>query len=880
MSWVNRLIGSFRKNKLEDQLNDELQFHIEMRTREFIAAGTTPEEARRQALRLFGNPLLQKERSRDMDTIGWIDTLWQDLRYGIRMLRKNPGFTSVAVLSLAVGIGANTAIFTVINGVVLRPLPYHEPERLVFLDEQQQPSGNRWSMAYLNYLDCAHESHSFQSMAAYLQHGANLTAPGEPEYVGTREISAGFFSVLGIQPALGRTFLPQEDRLGAVPVAILSHAFWQKRFAGDPRALGTRMIVNGKSYAIVGVLPADFHFFENAQIFTPIGQDDGMNMRSREFHSGIWAIARLKPDISVDQARSELNAIGHRLAQQYPDTNGDRTFGIMPLTRYIVGDVGPTLFLLAGAVGLVLLIACANVGNLLLARSISRNREFAIRAALGAGRGRVARQILTESTLLGLAGGLAGLLIAYFGTRSVLLRLPGDLPRMEEISLDARVLLFTFLVSVFNGIVFGLAPALRQRSSLELSLKQGARGNTIGFRRLQGSFVVAEVALAFVLLAGSGLMLRTMLRLWAVSPGFDPHDVLVTGVGLSPYVVKDPALIRIAWREVLSKVQNIPGVESAAVNSIVPFRGDENEIQYWTGAVPPPLNQIPVALAYTPTPNYFHTMRIPLLRGRLFTEQDRLGTEPVVIIDELLAERAFHGRDPVSENLNLQFLGPARIVGVAEHVKHFSLDEDPRADGREQIYLPFAQIPDPFMRLMGNVMSLLVRTSVKPSSIVQAVRQSVLGPGRDQPVYSMETMEQMIGDSMGRRRLMLLLLGIFAAVALILASVGIYGVISYATTRRVQEIGIRMALGATPKDVLKLISAEGLVLTAIALVLGLGGALALAHFLTSMLYGIRPTDPVTYVGVAALLGGVALIACIVPARRASRVDPMVALRYE
>jgi predicted permease len=374
-------------------------------------------------------------------------------------------------------------------------------------------------------------------------------------------------------------------------------------------------------------------------------------------------------------------------------------------------------------------------------------------------------------------------------------------------------------------------------------------------------------------------MLRTILKLWSVNPGFDPHGVLVTGVGLSPNVVKDPALMRTAWQEILNKAQMIAGVESAAVNSIVPFRGDENEIQYWTGSAPPPLNQIPVALTYTPTPGYFHTMRIPLLRGRVFTEQDRLGTEPVIIIDELLAERAFHGRDSVGSRLTLQFLGPARVVGVVGHVKHWSLDEA-SAHTREQIYLPFAQIPDPFMHIMGPIMSLLVRSSANPPAIVQPVRQSVLGPARDQPVYAMQTMEQMIGDSLGRRRLMLLLLGIFAAVALTLASIGIYGVISYATNQRVAEIGIRMALGAVRGDVLKLVIQQGLVLTMMALVLGLGTSLALTHFLTSMLYGIRATDPVTYAAVAALLGGVALVAAYVPARRASRVDPIVALRYE
>ncbi len=873
MHWFRRLAlraaKAWRREDREKDLDRELRAHLDLEAAEQEDAGLPPDEARYAARRAFGNTTSVKEDTRAM--WGWtsVEGLAQDLRYGVRQFRRNPGF-----------IGANTAIFSVINGVILRPLAYQDPERLVTLDERAQPVGGWWSFSYPNFLDCERESHSFESMAAWRNEGANLTAPGQPEFVRTRQISAGFFSVLGIQPALGRTFLVQEDQPGAAPVAVVSHSVWEKRFGADPQVVGARLVLQGKPYTVVGVLPAGFRFLGDPAVYTPIGQNGEINMSRRDTHPGIGVIARLKQGTAFGQARSELAVIGHRLAKQYPDTNGDRTFGMKPLKEDLVGDVGPTLYLLAGAVGLVLLIAGANVGNLVLARSLSRSREFAIRAALGAGRGRVMRQVLTESTLLGLAGGLAGLLIASFGTRSMLTHLPGGLPRLSEVSFDARVLLFTLCASLFTGILFGLAPALRQRLDLEEALKQGARGNTRGLRRLQSSFVVAEVALAFVLLVGSGLMLRTILRLWSVNPGFDPHHVVVMGVGLSPKVVNDPVLIRAAWEQVLQGVQSIPGVQSAAVNSLVPLRGDESHIQYWTGSTPPPPNKIPMALVYTPTPDYWNTLRIPLLRGRFFSERDRLGAEPVVIIDERLAARAFPDRDPVGSKLSLQFLGPARIVGVVGHVKHRTLDEDARAGGNEQVYIPFEQIPDPFMRLPPTGMELLVRTSANPLSIIQAVKQSVLGPGRDQPVYGMQTMEQTIGDSLGLRRLMLLLLGTFAAVALLLASVGIYGVISYSTNQRVQEIGIRLALGASRKDVLKLVVKQGLALTVIALVLGLFAALALTHFLTGMLYGVRPTDPATYVIVCLALAGVALLASYIPARRATKVDPMVALRYE
>ncbi len=877
MNWFRRLVF---KKRLETQLQRELQEHIERQLADYVRAGLSGEEARRKALLKFGGVEQVKEQCRDARRTRWVESTVQDIRFAARTLRKSPGFALAAIGTLALGIGANTAIFSVINGVILRPLPYRDPGRLVSVAEQLRASGENFAFSYPDFLDVQRGSNSFQSIAAYRNSGVNVTSPGEPAYISSRQISAGFLSVLGIKPILGREFRPEEDRRNGAPVAMIGYALWHERFGGSPKAIGATLTAGGRSYTVVGVLPADFRFNGYRQVFTPIGQNDTIATQQRDMYSGIEAVARLKPGVTLERANSELKAIGWRLAREYPETNTRMTFGAEPLKKQVIGDVGSTLFLLAGAVGLVLLIACANVANLFLARSLSRTREFSIRAALGAGRGRMVRQLLTESILLSLIGGIGGVLLATAGTGWALHRLPDWLPRAQDISLDGRVLLFAVIVSVITGIVFGLAPAIRQRFDLEAGLRQGSRGTSRGVRRLQSSFVIAELALALVLLTGSGLMMRTILQLWAVNPGFDPHNLLTMEVALSPKVTGNPIGIRNAWKQILERVRSAPGVQAAALDSLVPLDGSNQQVAFWTSSESIAPKNAPNAELYTPSPGYLQTMKIPLLRGRFFTDQDRLGSQPVTVIDETLAKQAFRGEDPIGKALSIQFMGRVQIIGVVGAIKHQSLDEEAFGPRQPALYAPFLQFPDQFMPLTSAGMNLLVRTSASPLSVINAVKQSVLGPTRDQPVRDVATMEQIMSDSIGRRRGMLFLLAIFAGVALALASIGIYSVISYATSRRVQEVGVRMALGAQPLQVVRLFMTQGLRMVLIGIAAGVAASFALMRLLTKLLYGVSPADPITFSAVALLLCVIACAAIYIPARRAARVDPMVALRYE
>ncbi len=877
MNWWRRVLG---RRTLERQLKAELQYHLERQIADNLRAGMTEEEARHSASLQFGGMEQIQEDCRDARGTGWLETLVQDVRFAWRTLRRSPGFAAGAVCTLALGIGANTAIFSVINGVILRPLPYRDPSRLVAVQEQLRKTGENFAFSYPDFLDCKRASHSFESIAAWRNKGINITSPGEPEYMSARQVSAGFLSVLGIRPVLGREFRPEDDRRGAAPVAVIAYSLWQERFGGRPDAIGSTVIAGGKAYTVVGILPAGFRFFTDRKLLTPIGQNDDVATQKRDMYLGINAIGRLKPGVTRHEADAELKAIGLRLAREYPDTNTNMTFGTEPLKQEVIGDTGSTLLLLAGAVALVLLIACANVANLFLARSLARSREFAIRAALGAGRARLVRQLLTESVLLSLIGGGSGLAIAALATRPALRFMPDWLPRAQEISLDWRVLLFTVAASVLTGIAFGLLPALRQSFDLETDLRQGSRGTSSGVHRMQSSFVIAELALALVLLTGAGLMMRTILRLWAVDPGFDPHHVLTMDVGLSPTATTSPALTRIAWQQILERVESTPGVEAAALDSLVPLSGDNQQVAYWTGAEPFTPKNAPRAVAYSPTPAYLRTMKIPLLRGRFFTKQDRLGSQPVIVVDETLAKRLFPGQDPVGKEVSIQLMGRVRIIGVVGAIKHQSLDEDAYGPREPAVYIPFLQFPDELMRLAQSGMSLLVRTSTNPMSVMQAVKHSVLGPTRDQPVRNVATMEQIIGDSIGKRRGMLFLLSVFAGLALLLAAVGIYSVISYATTRRVQEIGIRMALGAQPGQVMQLILRQALGMVLVGIAAGTIAALALARLMAKLLYGVSPSDPGTLAGVGLLLAVVALAAILAPARRAASIDPLLALRHE
>ena len=808
-------------------------------------------------------------------------TLIQDLRYGLRMLAKNPGFTAVALLTLALGIGANTAIFSVVNGVLLRPLPYPEPGRLMLVYERSREFGHL-SVAYPNFLDWRRENHSFTDIAAFRGDDFNFTGSGQPEHLGGEFVSASLLPVLGVNPMLGRNFLPQEDRQGAGGVVILTYGLWKSRFGADPNILGKTMTLNGRNYKVIGVLPSEFRFRGQAELYVPLAQGPSVELNDRETHPGLNVVGRLKPDVTMAAAQAEMTSIGRALAQQYPKTNAGHGVTVVEMKDDMVGHIRPTLLLLLGAVGCVLLIACANVANLLLARSTARSREFAIRAALGADRKRVVRQLLTESVLLALNASVFGLLLADWGIRLVLAAVPNSLPRSQEIGLDPHVLLFTLAVTVLTGVLFGLAPAFHSSNvNPQEFLKEGARGSGGGRHRAEGVFVALEVGLAVVLLAGAGLMIQSIWRLWRVDPGFNTRHLLTTQVALSPTVMASPAAIRLAYQQLLDRVASIPGVQSASIASLIPLSDSDSEIAFWLGrGLQPPQEQMSWAMFYIGTPDYLRVMGIPLREGRFFTAQDTLASTPVVVIDDVMAKHLFPGQDALGKQINLMLLGPVQIVGVVGHVKHWGLDSDDTAKIRDEIYFPAWQVPDKFMPEVVAGLTLALRTAPDPLSVVSAVRAQVAGPTEDQPISGVQTMEQIISHSLAERRFTMLLLIIFASTALVLAAVGIYGVMSYAVSRRTHELGVRLALGASRREILRLVVGEGMTLAAIGTAVGLTAALGLTRLMASLLYGVRPADPATLVAVSLLLAGIALLACYIPAWRATKVDPLVALRYE
>jgi predicted permease len=879
----------------EAEIVEELALHAEDRYRELVSGGATDAEARRITLDEMGGHELLARELRSVEradapepvVLGaeskgrLLAGLGQDLRYGFRTLRKNPGFTAVATLALALGIGANTAIFSVVNGVLLQPLAYPDADRLLKIYETSQKYGLS-SVAYPNYLDWRKENRSFTYMGAVRDDDFNFTGAGQPEQVSGEYVTASLFPVLGVTPFLGRSFLPEEDRQGAACAVMLSYGFWKLRFGGDANILGKTLTLNAVKCEVAGVLSADFRLGENARVYVPIEQWNAAGLRMRENHPGLRVIGRLKPGATIEAAQADLASICNALSHQYPKTNAGHGATAVPMKDDMVGYIRPTLMLLAGAVGFVLIIACANVANLLLARSTARKREFAIRAALGANRRRVVRQLLTESVLLSLGGAMIGLLLARWGTKFVLAAAPGSLPRSGEIGIDPYVLLFTLAVSVVTGILFGLAPAFHgANTNPQEFLKEGARGAGGGRHRAEGVFVAVEIGLAVILLAGAGLMIESLWRLWRVDAGFNTGNILTTQVALSPKVMASPTGIRLAYQQLIERVGAVPGVESAAITSVVPLSERDSEITYWRGAGPqPPQDRMTLAMFYIVTPDYPSVMQIPLRRGRFFTDRDSLVSPPVVVIDDLLARRVFPGQDPIGRQISLMVVGPVQIVGVVGHVKHWGLDSDDTAKIRDQIYFPVMQVPDKFLSEAVAGLTLMLRTGPEPLSLVSAVRGQVAGPTQDQPIYAVRTMEQIIERSLAERRFTMLLLIIFAATALLLAAVGIYGVMSYSVIQRTHEIGIRAALGASRGEIVGLVVRQGMRLAAIGMAAGLIAALALTRFLAGLLYGVRPADPATLAAVTLLLGGIALLACYIPARRAAAVDAVVALRCE
>jgi predicted permease len=879
MNWWNRFR---RRQQIDEKLEKELAFHLEEHTSELIAQGYEPDEARRRARLNLGGPEQVKEQCRDARGTRWLEDLLQDFRYVLRMLCKNPGFAAVALLTLALGTGATTVMFTVVNGVLLKPLSYPEPERLVALHGKVQQFGEPWGFSYPDFLDYQSQGQAVGPMAAWTYGGGTISEASGAEFVEGREISSELFSVLGVPLVRGRSFSREEDRRDAAPVAIISYALWQRAYGGRPDAIGGSLTLEGKSYTIVGIAPSNFRLEDAADVFTPIGQNIEPRMQNRRA-GFIHVLARLAPGLTLAQAQTELSLIASRLAKEYPDADADRGVVTHPLQQDLIGDTRPTLLLLLGAVSLVLLIACVNVASLLLARAVSRERELALRVALGAGRGRLIRQCLTESGVLGLAGGALGVLLAVGGLRPFLAKWPGGLPRVEDVQLDWRVLLFAVVTSLLCGFLFGLAPALRAPSrQLEESLKSGMRTVARSSRRLNAGFVVAEIGLAVVLLVSAGMLGRTVLRLAALNPGVRVENVLTARVALSPATLKDAATMRAAWQEVQDSARSVPGVQSVALTDIVPMRVGENNLPYWASPVPPPNNQTPVALASSVTPDYLNVMGIPLRHGRFLNDDDRIGHPLVVVIDEVLAQHAFGHEDAVGKPLWIPSISkdPVLIVGVAGHVRHWGLAGDDQSRVRDQIYYSFAQVPDPLLHLFSSFMSIAIRTNVPPLNLVESLQRSLRGVANDQVLYDVRTMEQLVNDSLSTQRFLLVLFFVFAALALLLACIGIYGVLAYLMTQRVPEIGVRMALGATAGNVMWLVMRQSIAMILAGVGFGTIAALAAGRSLEHSVEGMRQIEPTSFAVMIPVLVAAALLASFIPARRASRIDPISALRQD
>ena len=808
--------------------------------------------------------------------------LLQDLRYGVRSLRKSPGFALVAVAALALGIGANTAMFTIVNGVLLRPVPYPQPDRLLKLYNRGR-NFKEGSVSYPNFLDWRRRSRSFEQMAAYRTDSFNLTGQATPERLRGEMASAAMFPALGVRPIIGRTFTEAEDRRGAAPVCVLTASLWKTRFGGSPDVLGRSITLNDHLYTMIGVVPNDDVVFHRVSVIVPIGQWTEPLFQERSAGMGMRVVGRLKPGVTPQQAQAELDAVAAGLAREYPKDDKDQGIYAIGLRDDLVGDVRTPLLVLLAAVGFVLLIACVNVANLLLARSTARRREFAIRRAVGARPARIIRQLLTEGLLLALVGGGLGVGVAAGLNALFVSRLNNVLPRVDNIHLDGPVLAFTALVALAASLLFSITPAIESaRSDVNEVLKEGGRG-TSGRHGLQRGLVVVEVALALVLAASAGLMIRTMSRLWSINPGFDPQQVLGFGVAGSPAVHPTPAEVRNGVTEITRRLRSVPGVSAASISiGSVPMSGD-SELPYWVEGRPKPAeqSQMDEALFYVIEPEYFSILRIPLLRGRLLSEQDNENAPCAIDIDEEFARKTFAGQDPLGQYVNFALLPmKCQIVGIVGHVKQWGLDADASATLRSQMYIQFRQLPDSIMNLASTEGMYVVRTKSDPYAPVPALKRAISDINGRMVMYDEESMQDVIKDSLAERRFTRLLLGVFAGLALALAAVGIYGVMSYTVSQSVHEIGLRMALGADRKRVLGMVLGGAMRLALIGLAIGGAGALAATRAMKGLLFGVTPADPLTFVAVALVLVAVALVASYIPAWRATRIDPMVALRYE
>ena len=880
MKWFNVLAARFRalvrRDEVLNDIDEEMRAHIEMETEANRALGMSPDEARRSAAKSFGNLGSIRDLAYEVKGGGLIETFWQDVRYSARMLIKHPGFALIAVFTITLGIGANTAIFSIVNAVLLRPFPYQQPEQLVMVGESTG-GGGRNAVSYPNFVDWQHQNTVFDAVSVMRSNeNYNLTGAGEPERLQGRLVSAGFFTILGIKPLLGRDFLPEDDRGGATPSVILSHAFWSRKFGNDTGVVGRQITLNNHAYTVVGVAPADFQFGLDADVSVPIGLS-AQRFSARGADPGAGVVARLKPNVSLQQAETDINLIYARLEQQYPESNTGRRATLTPLHEFFTGDVRQPLLILLGSVGLVLLIACANVANLLLVRASTRKREMSVRVALGASRGRVIRQLLTESLMLATIGAVLGTLLAHWGMKFIAHQLPDGIPRLNEANVDLRVLVFTVGVSLVIGLLFGLAPALQaSRLNLTDALKEGDRGSSGGRQRMRSVLVVGEVALTLTLLVGAGLLIQSFRRVLQVDPGFEPQNLLTMQISASN---PDGHQVVGFFNQLQENLRSLPGVKAVAISNGLPMGVVNRPVFFIEGQPRPEKGKEPGGIRYTVSPDYFQTMGIDLVKGRTFTTHDTPTTPLTVVIDEALAQR-FGNEDPIGKRLSQSSSGTPsyEIIGVVRHVEQDNLDGS--AIRTPQFYLSFNQLPAE--RWPGSVrrVNLLTRTDVEPASLASTVRDQIARLNKDQAVFNVKTMDQIVSQSLASRRFSMLLLSAFAIVALALASIGIYGMLSYAVAQRTREIGLRMTLGAQAGTVLRLVIGQGMKLALAGVALGLVTSLALTRTMKNLLFGVSATDPTTFVGIALLLSLVALLACWIPARRATKVDPIIALRYE
>ncbi|MCG3146135.1 MAG: hypothetical protein HONDAALG_03996 [Gammaproteobacteria bacterium] len=865
----------FRRRRKEEELDAEIRNHLDEAVRDRIERGETPDDARANALREFGNVGLVKEVTREMWGWAWLERLVQDLRFGLRMLRKHPGFSLIAILTLALGIGANTAIFSVMMTVLAQPLPYRDAERLVWLSNVNPSLGG--SPTFLNpedILDYQEQAQSFEQIASWATNPENLSGGSKPERVEILYITTNFFQTLGVAPMLGRDFGPQDsDKTSDV---IISYGLWQRQFGGDPAVIGRKIVLGGRteeSVTIVGVMPPEMSFPLRADLF---GSDRYERGFGRGGSHNNRTIARLKPGVTIAQAQAEISAIAARQALQFPETNRGWDVQVTPFREHLFGGANTAIPLLFGAALLVLLIAWTNVASLQLARAAAaRQKEIAVRLALGARRWRIVRQLLTESLLLAGGGAAAGILLAFAGIKAMRALGPDSLARLQEVALDARALVFTLVISIFTGAAFGLVPALQvSQPDLNSTLKEGGRDSGVRHRRFHTAFVVAQFALALTLLSGAGLLLRSFWKLRQTSPGFQSDHILAAGASLNKQDYNPPRMIQFYQQE-LERLRRLPGVESATAISHLPFGGRTMQLNFKLEGQPATSKNLPLADYRVITPSLLETLRIPLRQGRALTEQDTTETPVVYLVNETFARTYAMDRSLIGQQLRLGYEGewPGEIVGVIGDIKHRSAE----ADAFPTVYISYRQCQT---QPRFPIMHFLVRTRLNPENIGTSVRNELSASDPNQVVFYVRPLDGFVADASAQRKFSMLLLVLFALLALLLAALGIYGVMSYAVTRRTRELGVRIALGAQSGDVLRLIVGEGIRMTLLGIAIGLAGSFVIARVLAGMLYGVGATDPATFVGVTFLLFGIAVLACWIPARRATKVDPLVALRAE